>query len=313
MNSTHNIKLIIICGPTASGKSELAVRLGEQIGGEIVNADSMQIYRGMDIGTAKPTIEERRGIPHHLIDIITPDTPFSAADFANAADNAISDIVKRGKTPIITGGTGLYIRALLHGLVDSPSGDPDLRESLHAEAARIGNQAMLEKLRTVDPALAAQLHPNNLLRIIRGLEVYQQSGIPLSLHQQQHSFAPKRYHSLKIGIRSDRHELYKRINSRVERMLADGLLAEVSSLLDSGYSRDLKPLRSIGYKEATAYLAGETGLTDMTELIKRNTRHYAKRQLTWFNADPDIIWLEYPEYFVNISSYSIDFINQQEG
>ncbi len=313
MNSTHNIKLIIICGPTASGKSELAVRLGEQIGGEIVNADSMQIYRGMDIGTAKPTIEERRGIPHHLIDIVTPDTPFSAADFANAADNAISDIVKRGKTPIITGGTGLYIRALLHGLVDSPSGDPDLRESLHAEAARIGNQAMLEKLKGVDPALAAQLHPNNLLRIIRALEVYQQSGIPLSLHQQQHAFAQKRYRSLNIGIQTNRQELYKRINSRVERMLSDGLLAEVSSLLDSGYSRDLKPLRSIGYKEAVAYLAGETGLTEMTELIKRNTRHYAKRQLTWFNADPDIIWLEYPEYFVNISSYSIDFINQQEG
>lgn len=305
-------KILVIVGPTASGKSELAVRLAREVGGEIVNADSMQIYRAMDIGTAKPTVEEQGGIPHHLIGVASPDHPFSAADFAEAADRAIADITTRGKRAIIVGGTGLYIRALIHGLVDSPTADGEIRRQLQDEAARLGNAAMLARLARVDPELAARLHPNNLVRIIRGLEVHQLTGIPLSSHQQEHGFAGQRYRSLRIGIRVDRRELYERIEARVDRMLADGLVNEVRGLLEEGYGRDLKAMRSIGYKEAAAYLSGECSLEEAIRLIKRNTRHYAKRQLTWFNNESDIIWLEYPEKFATISAHAIEFFDRQE-
>jgi tRNA dimethylallyltransferase len=306
-------KLLIICGPTASGKSDLALRLAHQLDAEIVNADSMQIYRGLDIGTAKPTIEQRAEIPHHLIDIVEPDQPFSAADFAASADAAIRDITSRGKRAIVVGGTGLYIRALLKGLVDSPGGSAEIRAALHEEAARIGNAAMLEKLRLVDPELAAGLHSNNLVRIIRALEVHQLSGIPLSRHQQEHAFAQKRYESLQIGISVDRSVLYQRIEQRVDRMLADGLKEEVSRLLSDGFGPELKAMRSIGYKETAALLSGEISQVEAIRLIKRDTRHYAKRQLTWFKADPDILWFEYPEKFVTIFMHAIDFYERREA
>ena len=306
-------RIIIVCGPTASGKSELGVRLAQKLGGEIVNADSLQIYRGMDIGTAKPTPEEQRGVPHHLIDVADPDQPFSAADFAAAAQQAISAIIARGKRPIIVGGTGLYIRALLHGLVDSPSGDETMRRELHAEAQARGNQAMFDRLQQVDPELAQRTHPNNLVRIIRALEVFHLTGIPLSRYQQEHGFSGQCFHSLQIGIRVDRPELYSRIDARVDRMLASGLLAEVKGLLDQGYGPEQKAMNSIGYKETSAFLAGEYVLDEATRLIKRNTRHYAKRQLTWFNSVSDILWLEYPENFDTILVHAIDFIDHQEA
>lgn len=306
-------RLIIICGPTASGKSELGVRLARELDGEIVNADSLQVYRGMDIGTAKTTMAERGGIPHHLIDVVAPDQPFSAADFAEAANLVIAGIITRGKRPIVVGGTGLYIRALLHGLVDSPDNDGTLRRELQAEALEKGNQAMLDQLQRVDPELARRTHPNNLLRIIRGLEVFHLTGVPLSRHQQEHSFSGRQYDSLQIGIRVERRELYARINARVDRMLDGGLLDEVQGLLARGFGRELKAMRSIGYKEATACLAGEYGLEEAVRLIKRNTRHYAKRQLTWFNSVSDIIWLEYPENFATILLHAIEFIVPQEA
>lgn len=301
--------LIVICGPTASGKSELALRLAGQLDAEIVNADSMQVYRGMDIGTAKPTKSERESIPHHLIDVAPPDRLFSAADFMEAADAAIADVAARGKRVIVVGGTGLYIRALLNGLVDSPSGAGEIRYQLQAEADLIGNQAMLEKLRLVDPESAGQVHPNNLVRIIRALEVHRLTGIPLSRYQQEHAFAGQRYRSLQIGIQVERGVLYSRIEERVERMLRDGLLEEVQGLLDAGYGRELKSMRSIGYKEAAACLCGEYGLDRAAELIKRDTRRYAKRQLTWFRADSNILWLEYPKNFANILKHAIVFSN----
>jgi tRNA dimethylallyltransferase len=305
-------KLLIICGPTASGKSELALRLAHLLDAEIVNADSMQLYRGLDIGTAKPSLEQQAEIRHHLLDIVVPDQPFSAADFAAAADAVISDIINRGKRVVVVGGTGLYIRALLHGLIDSPGGDGALRQELHDEANRVGNEAMLEQLRRIDPALAAGLHPNNLLRIIRALEVYRLTGIPLSRYQQEHNFSSLRYDALQVGISVDRALLYDRIDERVESMVADGLFDEVRGLLAGGYSCDLKSMRSIGYKEAVAFLNGECTLEEALRLIKRNTRHYAKRQLTWFRGDSDILWFDYPEKFDSISRTVIDFFDRRE-
>lgn len=313
MNAISADKILIVCGPTASGKSDLALRLAHALDAEIVNADSMQIYRGLDIGTAKPSPDQRAAIRHHLIDVAEPDQPFSAAAFSDAADAAIRDIVDRGKRVIVAGGTGLYLRALVKGLVDSPGGAVELRQDLQDEAARVGNEAMLERLRSVDPELAAGLHPNNLVRIIRALEVYQLTGIPLSRYQREHAFAPRRYDALQIGISVDRGELYERIDDRVERMLADGLLGEVSALLAAGYGRDLKPMRSIGYKEAAAHLSGELSREEAVRLIKRDTRHYAKRQWTWFKADPDILWFEYPGKFGIILQHAIKFYEQQEG
>lgn len=309
----HFTKLLIICGPTASGKSDLALRLAHELDAEIVNADSMQVYRGLDIGTAKPTPMQRAEIPHHLIDVAAPDASFSAADFAVTADTAIKDIASRGKRAIVVGGTGLYIRALLKGLVDSPGGTSEIRAALQQEAARIGNAAMLEKLRLVDPELAAGLHPNNLVRIIRALEVHQLSGIPLSRHQKEHAFSERRYDSLQIGIQVERGELYRRIEQRVDRMLSDGLLDEVRGLLSAGFGRELKAMRSIGYKESVACLSGESTPEETIRLIKRNTRYYAKRQLTWFKADPDILWFEYPEKFVTILQHAIEFFERREA
>jgi tRNA dimethylallyltransferase len=300
-------KTLIICGPTASGKSELAVRLALELDGEIVNADSMQIYRGMNIGTAKPGRNEQGGIPHHLLDVVNPDQDFSAADYANGASAAISDIVGRAKRPIVVGGTGLYIRALLHGLVDSPSGAGELRQQLQTEARQRGNLAMLEQLRTVDPELAAGIHPNNLVRIIRGLEVFRLTGIPLSRYQQEHGFTRQRYQCMQIGVRVERQVLYTRIENRVERMLSMGLLNEVQGLLQAGFGPQLKAMRSIGYKETCAFLMGEQGMEETELLIKRNSRRYAKRQITWFNSDSSIIWLEYPEKFATILRHCIEF------
>lgn len=307
MNSTLSTKVLIICGPTASGKSELALRLAHALDAEIINADSMQIYRGLDIGTAKPTPDQQAEIRHHLIDVVTPAEFFSAADFSAAADATIRDITSRGKRAIVVGGTGLYIRALVKGLVASPSGEGRIREELQEEAGRVGNEAMLEKLRLVDPELAAVLHPNNLVRVIRALEVYQLTGIPLSRYQKEHAFANQRYEALQIGISVDRSVLYERINGRVERMLSAGLLEEVRDLLAAGFERDLKSMRSIGYKEAAAHLSGEISVEEAARLIKRDTRRYAKRQMTWFKADPDILWFEYPEKFGTIFKHAIDF------
>ncbi len=303
-------KIVIILGPTASGKTDLAVRLAERLDGEIVNADSMQVYRGMDVGTAKPSPELRRRVPHHLIDIVEPDVNFSAADFRNEACRAISDINRRGKTAFIVGGTGLYIRALLRGLVDSPSGAGPVRRELEERAKIIGNEALLSELALVDPLTASRLHPNDLVRIVRALEVYRLTGSPISRERSEHGFAGDYFRALKIGIAVERSELYERIDRRVERMITEGLAEEVKALLDRGFSPRLKALRAIGYRQMCQYLAGEYGLDEAIRLIKRDTRHYAKRQLTWFKNDDEIYWVEYSDNFASICKYVIEFLDQ---
>jgi len=297
------IKILVIGGPTGSGKSDLAVRLAEQVGGEIVNADSMQIYRGMDIGTAKPSAEERARVPHHLLDIISPEQNFTASDFRREAAAAIADIKSRGMKPIVVGGTGLYIRALLEGLVDSPTGDPELRKQF----AEVPGEELLQRLFLVDPDTASRLHQNDRVRITRALEVFSQTGRPISAFRSEHAFSGAYYDALKMAIKVERQELYGRIDRRVEQMLRDGLVEEVRSLVASGYNLEMKSMRSIGYKEIFAHLAGEITLDEAVTLIKRDSRRYAKRQMTWFSKENEIYWLEYPESFANILAHVIEF------
>lgn len=303
-------RIVIIQGPTASGKSELAIRLAEQIDGEIVNADSMQVYRGMDIGTAKPSPAMQQRVPHHLIDIVDPDVNFTAADFQRRASEAIDSIQRRGKHPIVVGGTGLYIRALLYGLMESPAGDEEYRRELKALAARAGNESVHRLLAAVDPATAAVLHPNDLVRIMRALEVFRQTGRPISALRQEHGFSGDQYRTLKLGIRVERQELYRRIEQRVDRMMEDGLEHEVSRLLAAGFHADLKAMRAIGYRQICAYLAGSVPLEEAIALIKQETRHYAKRQDTWFKRDAEISWVDYQKSFASIVNYVIDFLSK---
>jgi tRNA dimethylallyltransferase len=298
---------VVIVGPTASGKTELAVRLAEQFDGEIVNADSMQVYRGMDIGTAKPSSALRLRVPHHLIDIAEPNVNFSASDFRREADRAIAEISGRGKKIFVVGGTGLYIRALLQGLVDSPSGAGTVRRELEERAEREGNGALLAELARVDPMSAARLHVNDRVRIIRALEVYRLTGTPISLQRCEHGFAGNYYATLKIGLEVERRDLYERIERRVDMMVAAGLVAEVQGLLVRGIDPTAKALRSIGYRQICAYLAGAYPLEEAVQLMKRDTRRYAKRQLTWFRNDNEIKWVEYSDNFANICNHVIEF------
>ncbi|MBJ6726965.1 tRNA (adenosine(37)-N6)-dimethylallyltransferase MiaA [Geomesophilobacter sediminis] len=297
------IKLVVIGGPTGSGKSGLAVRLAEEIGAEIVNADSMQVYRYLDIGTAKPTREELDRVPHHLIGFVSPEVNFTASDFRREAAAVIEDIVARGKKVIVVGGTGLYLRALVEGLVDSPKADETLRRELEA----LSGEELVCRLAEVDPESASRLHRNDRVRLVRALEVYHQTGRPVSALRTEHGFSGEHYDTLKIAIKVEREALYRRLDQRVDTMLESGLEQEVRSLLSRGFSRELKSMRSIGYKEMCAYIAGEMGLEEATRLMKRDTRHYAKRQLTWFKRDNEIYWLEYPESFATIHQHVIEF------
>ena len=291
---TSRERIVILAGPTASGKTALAAALAERIGGEIVNADSMQVYRRMDIGTAKPSPELRRQVPHHLLDVVEPDEPFTAADFVREARTAIAGIHGRGKRAIVSGGTGLYVKALTRGLADSPGGDETIREELKSLAAVEGNEELHRRLALIDPQTARRLHPNDQLRVIRALEVYRITGRPLSELHGEHRFAGNRYACLKIGLAPDRYELYSNIDKRVEWMIGNGLVEEVKGLLSAGFGPLLKPMRSLGYRQVCAFLAGEYSLDEAIELIKRDTRRYAKRQFTWFNQDREIKWIEYP-------------------
>jgi tRNA dimethylallyltransferase len=284
-------KILCIIGPTASGKTSLAIKTGLALDGEIVSADSRQIYKHLTIGTAKPSTVELQKVPHHFIDIVEPDRHYSAGDFAEEGSEMIADILRRGKVPIIAGGTGLYVKALVDGLFDGPRVQHGLRQQLEERAIREGGERLLEDLRKVDPAAAARMLPTNIRRIIRALEVYHATGIPITVHHERQQ-RDKKYNATFIGLAWDRKVLYDRINRRVDLMIGSGFLDEVRNLIDMGYDERLKALQTVGYKEAFAYLRGEITLDRMVELMKQNTRRFAKRQLTWFRPDERIHWYE---------------------
>ncbi|MDE2484616.1 MAG: tRNA (adenosine(37)-N6)-dimethylallyltransferase MiaA [candidate division NC10 bacterium] len=292
-NLLSPVPLIVLVGPTASGKSSLALALAERVGGEIVAADSMQVYRDLDIGTAKPSVDERRRIPHHLLDLVEPDQPFTAADYVRLASAAIVDIRARGRLPIVVGGTGLYVRALFYGLFDGPGEMTPLRETLYQEAAQVGSATLHRRLEVVDPEAAVAIHPNDLFRIVRALEVATVSGRPISTLRVEgrRNYKPVSGPVLRFGLERNRQELYQRIDARVETMMAQGLLREVRSLLDRGYRETLRPLRAIGYRHIIAHLKGQISLENAVASFKRDTRRYAKRQLTWFRHQDEIEWL----------------------
>jgi tRNA dimethylallyltransferase len=283
--------LLCLLGPTAVGKTELTVDLAQRLDAEVISADSRQVYRYMDIGTAKPSPQQRALVPHHVIDCVYPDERFSAAEFQRLADKSMEEIKSRGKLPILVGGTGLYFRALVDGLFEGPEADDELRERLRREAERSGSTALYERLVEVDPEYASRIHPNDLVRIVRALEVYEKTGQPISRLQRQWKSGETRYRFIAFCLIRDRDELYGRIERRVDRMIQEGFVDEVRRLLDMGYSRELNSMRTFGYRELASYLCGEMSFDEAVELTKRRTRQYARRQIIWFRGDDRLIWI----------------------
>jgi tRNA dimethylallyltransferase len=283
-------RIAIVCGPTGSGKTTFAIDLVQQLYAEIVSADSMQIYRYMDIGTAKPTLKEQAAARHHLIDVVDPDISFDAACYVKRADNVIQDVVKRGKIALIVGGTGLYIKALTHGLFNTPKVNSTIRHQLIGKLKAHGHEFMHQYLKKVDPAAAARIHVRDTQRLIRAIEVFESTGQPISLAQKTHGFERQRYQTLKIGLQMEREALYNKIDLRVDAMLADGLVEEVKKLLEMGYPPEIKSMQALGYRHMVYYLRGQLSFDEAVRTLKRDHRRYAKRQMTWFGADQEINW-----------------------
>jgi tRNA dimethylallyltransferase len=304
---TNKPKVIIIAGPTASGKTEISIELAEKFRGEIVSADSVQIYRRMDIGSAKPTAAERARAVHHMIDIREPDEDFSAGDYVREARKCIEKIIRRGRLPIIVGGTGLYIRCLIGGMLDSSKSDRRLRRELLSEAERKGSEALFRRLVEVDPETARHIPSGNIYRIIRALEVFELSGRKMSDLQQEHAFQDRPYSYIFFGLAPARSRLYEQIDQRVDNMIKSGLVEEVTRLQKLGYSADLKSMSSLGYRHVGMALAGAMDVDEAIRLMKRDTRRYAKRQLTWFRSEPDIVWCD-PHEMKRIQLIVDDFL-----
>lgn len=294
MTSRKKTKILAIVGPTASGKTAVSIALAKRLGGEIVSCDSMQVYRRMNIGTAKPTAKERCGVPHHLIDAVEPHTPFSCAEYVTMASEAVGEIVARGKLPILCGGTGLYLDRFLCGEMEETHADEALRASLFAFAEAEGVDALHARLRAVDPESADAIHKNNVKRVVRALEIYEQTGVTKSEFDRRSQPGSSPYDALVFGLSYPRREvLYERINRRVDIMLAEGLLEETRQLMEEGiFDVNLTAAQAIGYKELLRCLRGEETLAEATENLKTATRRYAKRQLTWFSAKPYVHWIE---------------------
>ena len=289
----NNYTVIIIVGPTCSGKTILSLKLAKLIPSEIVSADSRQIYKQLNIGTAKPSDEELKFVPHHLIDILDPSENYDASQFENDAEIIIDQIIKKNKTPIVVGGSGLYIKALIDGIVDTADKDEEYRKELLQNRKEFGNEYLFEELKKVDPVSAAKMLPQNWKRVTRALEVLHTTGEPIwEHHKNQSSKKQKKYIFNQFGLNWERSILYKNINMRVDEMIRNGLVDEVKNLLNSEYDKNLNSLNTLGYKEIIQYQAGEITLERAIELIKRNTRHYAKRQLTWFRKDKRIHWFD---------------------
>jgi tRNA dimethylallyltransferase len=281
-------RLVVIVGPTGAGKTRLSLALAGALGGEVISCDSQQVYIGMDIGTGKATAEERARIPHHLLDVVTPDQEMTAARFIAMAEAAIAEIAARGKPVIVVGGTGLYVRALLLGLFEGPPASPELR----AELATLGLPALRAELERIDPAAAAKIEKNDEKRTIRAIEVFRLTGEPMSVHQARHDHRtlPRRYDARLVGLAPEREALYRAIDGRVDEMLAAGFEAEVAALRGRGYTPPLRSQQAIGYAELHAVAAGEVDRARGIELIKRNSRHYARRQVSWYRSDTTIKW-----------------------
>jgi tRNA dimethylallyltransferase len=295
-NRTSRPKLVIITGPTAVGKSGLAHCLAQKVGGEIINADSMQVYRLMDIGTAKPTLKERKEVPYHLIDIVDPDQLFDASAFRIQAGVIIRDLHDRKVPILVVGGTGLYLRVLQKGIFPCPAPNLEIRKQWKKEASLQGPEFLWTQLKGKDPVAAARIHPRDTLRLIRALEVLDLIGNPISQCQQWAQGGDSEFDILWIGLSLEREILYQRINKRADEMMTQGFLKEVQSLLQRGYSPELKALKSLGYRHLVGVLHGNWSLEKALEILKRDTRHYAKRQLTWFAREGNLTWYSTKEF-----------------
>jgi len=286
------IRIVVICGPTGTGKTAAAIEIAQAIGAVIVSADSMQVYRYMDIGTAKPTPAERAAVPHHLIDVVDPDGTFNAQQYVALADAVIEDDFRRKIPVLVVGGTGLYIRALRYGLFPAPQIDPLIRSVLRTEVSEKGPAALYARLRELDPQSAAALHPNDTQRILRALEVSLSTGRPFSSYLKDHGFRSERYATCVIGLYREREVLYGRIDRRVDDMLENGFLQEVERLLQMGYAAGLASMQSLGYRHLVDFIEGRMNWDETVRTLKRDTRHYAKRQMTWFQKEKNIIWID---------------------
>jgi tRNA dimethylallyltransferase len=288
-------QLVVILGPTAVGKSRVAVEVAKHLQNEIVTADSRQVYRRMDVGTDKPPAAARQGITHHLIDLIDPDEPFNAGLFRRHASAAIAGLYQRRTLPLVVGGTGLYVRILLQGICDAPPSDPKVRAQLLEEAREHGYDSLYTRLVHVDPVTAAKLHPHDVAKIIRALEVHHLSGLSMSSFQGRHAFSERPFSPLVIGLNREREHLYRRIEERIDWQLANGLVEETEELLKRGFRRDSPAMKGLGYRQVAAYLAGECEQQEMVRQFKRDTRRFAKRQMTWFRREADVTWLTIKE------------------
>lgn len=285
-------QIITIAGPTASGKTALSILLAKEMDGEIVSCDSMQVYKDMDIGTAKPTPEEQQGIPHHMLSVAEPWEDFSVSRYCAMADPIVEDILRRGKSPIIVGGTGLYMDALIRGNAFAPCPSTGRREELETLAASQGIEAVIERLRAVDPESAARLHPSDQKRIIRAMEVYLETGMTITEHNRKTQEIPPKYHPIRFALTDrQRQTLYDRIDRRVDAMAEAGLIEEIQGLLARGIPEKCTAMQAIGYKEFVAALHGDCSLEEAAGQVKQSSRRYAKRQLTWFRRNPENIWL----------------------
>lgn len=287
--------VVVIVGPTAVGKSRIAVEVAKAFETEVLTADSRQVYRGMDVGTDKPAPEERQGIPHRLIDLVGPDESFNAGLYRRQAIDEIERLYRDRRLPLVVGGTGLYVRTLLKGLCDAPPTDPIVRAALKQEAEDQGQDRLYARLVEVDPVAASRLHPRDESKVLRALEVYQLSGRRMSEFQQEHGFAERPFSTLMIGLNRDRDALYRRIEERIDWQLAHGLIEETKQLLDQGYQRDSAAMKGLGYRQVAEHLAGAYDSAEMVRRFKRDTRRFSKRQMTWFRKEPGIQWLTIEE------------------
>lgn len=308
--------LIILTGPTAVGKTELSIRLAQAVGGEIISADSMQVYRGMDIGSAKIRPEEMDGVPHHLIDVLDPKEEFHVVRFQSMVKEAMEEIYRNGHIPILTGGTGFYIQAVLYDIDFTENGeDTSYREGLEKLAKEKGAEHLHEMLKEVDPVSAAEIHANNVKRVIRALEYYQETGEPISEHNRREREKESAYNSAYFVLNAPRPLLYERIDQRVDKMLEDGLVDEVRRLKAEGCTRELVSMQGLGYKEILAWLDGELSFEEAIYVLKRDTRHFAKRQITWFKRERDVLWVDKEQFSYDndrILDYMIRILKEKE-